>query len=72
MNPANADTLELNVGKMLKGQYMGGTQETVRFHGQGDIKVAPREDILALAFTVEDIAVAKSAGKSAIGARRDY
>ena len=53
LNTAQADILELKDGNILKGQYMGGTQTTVRFQVNGDMKVVPKEDIVALTFTGE-------------------
>jgi hypothetical protein len=45
-----ADTIELRDGKLIQGTFMGGTQTTVRFQTQAEIKVIPVADIVALTF----------------------
>lgn len=47
----NADVLEMKNGKVLNGQYMGGTQSSVRFSVKGKMKVVATKDIVALTFT---------------------
>lgn len=48
---AGADVLELRDGRVLDGQYMGGTQTTVRFQVDAELKVFERQDIVALTFS---------------------
>lgn len=45
-----ADTLEMKDGRLLEGQYMGGTQQTLRFQTEGKIVVLRVDEILALTF----------------------
>ena len=49
----NADILELKNGNVLDGQYKGGTQGTLRFQTDGQLKVFPVKDVMALSFTGE-------------------
>ncbi|GAK57613.1 hypothetical protein U27_04580 [Candidatus Vecturithrix granuli] len=46
-----ADTLELKDGRLVEGQYMGGTQQTIRFQSDNKIVVYPVKDVLALTFS---------------------
>lgn len=46
-----ADTLELIDGRLIEGQYMGGTQQTIRFQSENKIVVYPVKDVLALTFS---------------------
>jgi hypothetical protein len=46
-----ADVLELKSGKFIKGSYMGGTQSSIRFQENGELKVIPTSEILAITFT---------------------
>lgn len=48
---AMADVLELRNGATLNGQYMGGSQSSVRFAVGGEVQVVPTSSILALTFT---------------------
>ncbi|MFP6583668.1 MAG: hypothetical protein VCD00_14100 [Candidatus Hydrogenedentota bacterium] len=43
-----ADTLELQNGDLLEGMFKGGTQNSIRFSVDGDLKIIPVTDILAL------------------------
>jgi len=43
-----SDTLELTDGKMVEGKYMGGTQNSIRFHVGGGTKTYAITDVLAL------------------------
>jgi hypothetical protein len=45
-----ADTIELRDGQVFTGQYLGGTQSSVRFLVNGEIKVIPVSEILAITF----------------------
>ncbi|WP_455211614.1 hypothetical protein [Kaarinaea lacus] len=65
LNIAQADVLELKDGNILKGQFMGGTQSTVRFQVNGDMKVVPREDIVAITFTGDTGATSTTASQTA-------
>lgn len=47
---ATADTIELRDGQIFIGQFMGGTQNNVRFLVNGEIKVIPVSEILAITF----------------------
>ena len=49
----NADVIELKDGSVLNGQYKGGTQGTLRFQVNGQVKVLSVKDIMALTFTGE-------------------
>lgn len=46
-----ADTLEFKDGRLIEGQYMGGTQQTIRFQSENRILVYPVKDVLALTFS---------------------
>jgi len=46
-----ADTLELKDGRLVEGQYMGGTQQTLRFQSDNKIVVYSVKDVLALTFS---------------------
>lgn len=47
---ACADTVELRDGTLLQGTFLGGTQTSVRFQTQTELKVIPVTDILAVTF----------------------
>jgi len=47
---AAADTLELKDGRIVQGKYMGGTQRTIRFMVDNEVKLFPIADVLALTF----------------------
>jgi len=65
LSTAQADVLELKDGNILKGQFMGGTQSTVRFQVNGDMKVVPREDIVAITFTGDTGTASTAAAQTA-------
>lgn len=46
-----ADTLEMKDGRFLEGQYLGGTQNSIRFQVEKQIQVFPVRDVLALTFS---------------------
>lgn len=48
---ANADVLELKSGKILNGDFAGGSQNTVRFTVNNNLEVFSVNDILAITFT---------------------
>jgi hypothetical protein len=48
---ASADTLELKDGSLIDGRYMGGSQNSVRFQIEDELKTYSRNDILALTFS---------------------
>ncbi|PID58620.1 hypothetical protein CSB45_03490 [candidate division KSB3 bacterium] len=48
---AQADTLEMKDGRLLNGQYLGGTQRSIRFQIHSQVKVFPVQDVLALTFS---------------------
>lgn len=48
---ASADVLELKNGKILTGQYAGGTTTTIRFETSGGIQVIETSQALALTFS---------------------
>lgn len=48
---ATADTLELKDGRVLKGRFLGGTQEVLRFGTQGNVETYRVNEIVALRFT---------------------
>jgi hypothetical protein len=48
---AAADTLELKDGRIIQGTYMGGTQRTIRFKVDNEVKLFPVADVLAVTFT---------------------
>ena len=47
----SADVLELKNGSVLNGTDKGGTQGTLRFQVNGEVKVFSSRDIMALTFT---------------------
>jgi hypothetical protein len=61
---AAADTLELKDGRVLQGTFMGGTQNTVRFMVDNEVKVFQRADVLAITFGSTTAAAAKTPAKS--------
>ena len=65
---AYADVLELKDGTVLKGQYMGGTQSTVRFQVENDMQVVQRQDIVALTFSNDAAPKATTPPKSSAAA----
>lgn len=46
-----ADTLEMKNGQLLEGKYVGGTQHSIRFRIDNQVKVFPVQDVLALTFS---------------------
>jgi len=46
-----ADTLELKGGRILRGRYLGGTQNTVRFEVSGQVETFAIADVLAITFS---------------------
>ena len=57
VNPAGlADTLELKDGRLLEGNYMGGTRTTLRFQIGDEVEVIPTRDVLALTLTGSGVA----------------
>lgn len=48
---AAADTLELKDGRIIQGKYMGGTQRTIRFMVDNEVKLIPVADVLAVTFS---------------------
>jgi hypothetical protein len=46
-----ADTIETKDGKIINGKYMGGTQNSVRFQTDKEVKTFPISEILAITFT---------------------
>ena len=46
-----ADTLELKDGRLLEGNFVGGTKTTLRFQTGDKVEVIPTRDALALTFT---------------------
>ena len=48
---ATADILELRDGRLLDGQYKGGTQGTLRFQSDGKLLVFQVREVIALTFT---------------------
>lgn len=48
---AAADTLELKDGRILQGQYMGGTQRVLRFEVNGNVQTFNVNDAVAVSFT---------------------
>ena len=50
---ASADILELKDGSVVEGRYKGGTQGTLRFQTEGELKVYAVKDVIALTFTGE-------------------
>jgi hypothetical protein len=47
---ANADTLELQDGRVLQGKFLGGTRVIVRFEVDGDVQTFRVNEISALSF----------------------
>lgn len=47
---ATADMLELLDGTIITGNFMGGTQNTIRFKVGEEIQTYPKEDVLAITF----------------------
>ena len=48
---ALADTLELKDGRLLEGDYVGGTRTTLRFQVENRVEVIPSQEVLALTFS---------------------
>ena len=48
---AAADTLELKDGRVLQGQYLGGTQRVLRFEVNGEVQTFNVNDAVGLSFT---------------------
>jgi hypothetical protein len=48
---AAADTLELKDGRVVQGQYLGGTQRVLRFEVNGNVETFNVNDAVALTFT---------------------
>jgi len=48
---AAADTLHLKDGRVLEGRYLGGTQASVRFELNGEVKTFPLADVASVTFT---------------------
>ena len=48
---AAADTLELKDGRVVQGQYVGGTQRVLRFEVNGNVETYNVSDAVALTFT---------------------
>ena len=46
-----ADTLELKDGRLLEGDYVGGTRTTLRFQIEDRVEVVPIGEMLALTFS---------------------
>ncbi len=46
-----ADTLELKDGRLLEGDYVGGTRTTLRFQIEDRVEVVPIGEVLALTFS---------------------
>ena len=46
-----ADTLEMKDGRLLDGKYVGGTQHSIRFQIDNQVRVFPVQDVLALTFS---------------------
>ena len=46
-----ADTLEFKNGRVLEGNYQGGTAQTIRFQSGAETKAYERSDIVALTLT---------------------
>ena len=46
-----ADTLEFKNGRLLEGDYMGGTRSTIRFQIEDRMEVIPIQEVLALTFS---------------------
>ena len=46
-----ADTLEMKDGRLLDGKYVGGTQHSIRFQIENQVRVFPVQDVLALTFS---------------------
>ena len=48
---ALADTLEMKDGRLLEGDYVGGTRTTLRFQVESRVEVIPLQEVLALTFS---------------------
>ena len=48
---ALADTLERTDGQLVKGSFMGGTRNSIRFQIDGRVEVIPLDEVLALTFS---------------------
>src|SRR5207245_9440835 len=51
LGTAAADTLEMKDGRVLKGEYLGGTRVVLRFELNGEVQTFNTSDIVALQFT---------------------
>ncbi len=65
---AQADVLELKNGKVLTGNYVGGTAGTIRFETSQGVQVVEKSQALALTFTSAGGAAAAPAPISATAA----
>ena len=55
-----ADTLEMKDGRLLEGEYMGGTQQTIRFQTGDTVAVYQVKDVLAVTFSVTSSPVSQA------------
>src|SRR5512143_921435 len=60
-----ADVLELKNGKVLTGNYVGGTAGTIRFETSQGVQVVEKSQALALTFTAASTAAGTSAPAAA-------
>ncbi len=60
---ATADALELKDGRIIQGQYQGGSQSTLRFEVEGSVEVIPVDEVLALTFSGSGAAAAAAAAE---------
>ncbi len=59
-----ADTLELKDGRLLDGDYMGGTRSTIRFQTEDRVEVISTGEVLALTFSDSGLSTLRAASAS--------
>ncbi len=58
----SADTIELRDGRVIQGKYISGSQRSVRFLVNGEIRVFPLSEVLAITFAAESGATSQPTG----------
>ena len=64
--PASADTLQLKDGRVIQGQFFGGSQANVQFETNGKIELYNVSDIISVTFTGDAAASASTAPVAAV------
>src|SRR3981189_653062 len=48
---ASADTLQMKVGRVIQGRFLGGTQASVQFEANGKIDLYDVDQVISITFT---------------------